>query len=127
MWVKVILVFMGGGLGAVTREFCMLLMGHDSSSFPLDIFVANILASFVLGLVFGYHRSRNVSDEFSLLIATGFTGGMSTFSSFVYGAYSEMVDPAKLAVSILYIVSSLVIGFAAAWAGVKLTARSRPA
>lgn len=127
MWTKAIFVFLGGGLGAVTREFCMLLFGPDSSSFPLDIFVANVLACFVLGLVFGFHRSRNVSDEFSLFIATGFTGGMSTFSSFVFGAYSEMVDPAKLAWSVLYVVSSLVVGFAAAWLGVRLAAQPRPA
>lgn len=123
MWTKAIFVFVGGGLGATVREYCMLLFGQDSSMFPLDIFMANIIASFVLGLVFGSHRSRTVSDEFSLLIATGFTGGMSTFSSFVFGAYSEMVDPAKLMVSLLYIIASLVVGFAAAWAGVKLSSR----
>lgn len=127
MWARIIVVFLGGGFGAITREFSMLLLAPESTSLPLDIFVANILASFVLGLVYGFHSRRNVSDEFSLLIATGFCGGMSTFSSFVYGAYSEMLDPGKLAISIFYILLSLVVGFAAAWAGVKLSTRSKTA
>lgn len=127
MWARVIVVFLGGGFGAITREFSMLLLAPESTRLPMDIFVANILASFVLGLVYGFHSRRSVSDEFSLLIATGFTGGMSTFSSFVYGAYSEMRDPGKLAISIFYILLSLCVGFAAAWAGVKLSTRPRPA
>lgn len=127
MWAQAVIVFLGGGVGAMTREFCMLLLGQDSSSFPLDIFVANILASFLLGLMFGLHRSRRVSDEFMLLIGTGFTGGMSTFSSFIYGAYSEMVDPGHVAISIFYVLASLVVGYCATWLGLQVTTRLRRA
>ena len=65
---RVVAPDVGGGFGAITRDFSMLLLAPESTRLPLDILVANILASFVLGLVYGFHSRRNVSDEFSLLI-----------------------------------------------------------
>ena len=54
-------------------------------------------------------------------------GGLSTFSSFVFGAVEMMKDPAGVFVSICYLVASLVIGFAAVElgliAGAKLPAQ----
>ena len=40
----VILVFVGGAVGAVLREFAMLMVPTLSRGFPLDILVANLLA-----------------------------------------------------------------------------------
>lgn len=127
MWVQAAIVFMGGGLGAVMREFCMLLLPQQHGAFPLDIFVANVLASFLLGLVTGLHRNRRVSDEFVLLVGTGFTGGMSTFSSFIYGAFSEMAAPGQLGLAMLYIVASLVAGYSATLLGIRAAKRARAA
>ncbi|MCF3932042.1 fluoride efflux transporter CrcB [Acuticoccus sp. M5D2P5] len=108
---KIIIVFLGGGLGAIVREFFMLLIPQTRSDFPLDIFAANVIASFILGLTFGNRRLNAVSDEFLLLVGTGVMGGMSTFSSFVYGAYSEMTSPGHMAVGALYVISSAVVGY----------------
>ena len=69
-----VLVFVGGGLGAMGREMFMLLFGRYSTAFPVDIFAANMLAAFLLGLVFGLHAARRVPDHVALLISTGFCG-----------------------------------------------------
>jgi len=127
MWVQAVIVFMGGGLGAITREFLMLLLPQHSGAFPLDIFTANIIASFCLGLVFGLRLASRVSDEFNLLIGTGFAGGMSTFSSFIYGVYSEMASPGQLGLSIFYCISSLIVGYGAVWLGIEAAKRARRA
>jgi len=121
----VLLIFVGGGLGAILRELFMLVLGRQSAVFPIDIFCANILASFLLGLTFALTQSRVVSRNANLFIATGLCGGMSTFSSFIYGAYSEMLRPGQLAVAILYILASIVVGFLATWIGMRIA--SRPA
>ncbi|MFG1361355.1 fluoride efflux transporter CrcB [Xanthobacter pseudotagetidis] len=120
-----VLVFVGGGLGAISRELFMLLFQRDSAAFPVDIFAANMLASFLLGLIFGLHAARRVSDHAVLLISTGFCGGMSTFSSFIFGAYSEMRAPGHLGLSLLYILSSLVVGYGVTWLGLQAAARLR--
>jgi CrcB protein len=121
--VPVILIFLGGGLGAILRELFMLMLGRYSSVFPIDIFAANILASFLLGLTFALTQSKVASANLNLFIATGVCGGMSTFSSFVYGSYSEMLRPGLMLASIFYIIASLVVGFAAAWIGVRIASR----
>ncbi|MBS7544048.1 MULTISPECIES: CrcB family protein [Ancylobacter] len=127
MWLPVIIIFVGGGLGAITRELSMLLMGRYSVAFPVDIFAANIFASFLLGLVFGLHQARRASDNVTLLVSTGFCGGMSTFSTFIYGAYSEMVTPGQLGLSFLYVIASLVIGYSVTWLGLGAATQLRRA
>lgn len=127
MWAPPIVVFLGGGLGAVTREFLMLVLGSYSSAFPVDIFAANVLASFLLGLVFGLHQARRASDHVALLVSTGFCGGMSTFSTFIFGAFSEMTRPGQLGLSLLYIFASIVVGYSVTWLGLRTAAQLRRA
>jgi CrcB protein len=52
----VVLVLVGGGLGAMLREFIMLMVPNLADGFPLDILVANLLAAFLLGLITALHR-----------------------------------------------------------------------
>jgi protein CrcB len=81
----VILVFVGGALGAMLREFSMLMVPNLSDNFPLDILVANLVAAFLLGLVTALHRRQIVSEDAEMLVGSGIAGGLSTFSSLVYG------------------------------------------
>lgn len=125
MWVKIILALIGGAVGAMSREFIMLLVPHASDGFPTEIFVANILASFLLGWATSYHRLKRVSDEFIHLLGTGIMGGMSTFSSFAYGAFSEMTTPGGMLVSLAYIGASLITGYIAIWLGMKIARKEK--
>lgn len=127
MWLPPVIVFLGGGFGAITRELFMLLLGGDSTAFPIDIFAANVVASFLLGLVFGLHQAHRASDNVALLVSTGFCGGMSTFSTFIYGAFSEMTTPGQLGLSLLYIIASLVIGYSVTLLGLRIAAQLRRA
>ena len=74
----------GGGLGAMLREFVMLMVPNPVNGFPLDILVANLLAAVLLGLVTALHRCQTLYDDVNMLLGAGIMGGMSTFSSFVY-------------------------------------------
>jgi fluoride exporter len=117
----VILVFVGGALGAMLREFIMLMVPKLADSFPLDILVANLVATFLLGLVTALHRRQIASDETNMLIGTGIMGGLSTFSSFAYGAVVLMsASTASAVVASFYVVISLVLGYIAVAVGLKL-------
>src|ERR1044072_8772920 len=108
------LIFVGGALGAILREFAMLMVRNPVDNFPLDILAANLLASFLLGLVTALHRRKVVSDHAEVLMGTGVAGGLSTFKNFIYGAVVLMsVSTASAAVASTYVVISLVLGYLA--------------
>ena len=117
----VILVFVGGALGAMRREFTMLMVPNLVDNFPLDILVANLVAAFLLGLVTALHRRQIVSEGAEMLVGTGIAGGLSTFSSFAYGAVVLMsASTASAVVASFYVVISLVLGYIAVTVGLKL-------
>ena len=123
----VALVFLGGGAGAVLRELLMLVIPRLADNFPLDILVANLVASFVLGLVTVLCRRHVVSDGINLLVGTGVAGGLSTFSSFAYGTVVLMSgSAASLVVASAYVVISLFLGYAAVVCGQRLARRFPP-
>lgn len=122
----VILVFVGGALGAIIRELLMLGTPHLADGFPLDIFVANIVAAFLLGLTAALHARRVLSDDTNTLVSTGIMGGLSTFSSFVYGAVVLMgASTQNVLVAIVYIVASLAVGYGAVVLGMRCGTRQR--
>ncbi len=116
-----ILVFVGGAFGAMLREFFMLMIPHLSDGFPLDIFVANVLAALLLGVASALHTRKIMSDDVNTLVGTGIMGGLSTFSSFVYGAVVLMsASTASMGVALAYLGLSIVLGFVAVMIGQKL-------
>ena len=122
----VILVMVGGGLGAMLREFVMLMVPNPVDGFPLDILVANLLAAFLLGLVTALHRWQILSDDVYMLLGAGIMGGMSTFSSFVYGSVVLMhASVASAVVALLYLAVSLALGYLAIIVGDKLGRQAR--
>lgn len=116
----ILLVFIGGGLGAILRETFMLNVPAISDGFPLDILLANLLASLLLGIVTALNTRKIISDNFNVFAGTGIMGGLSTFSSFAYGSVVLMSAPdAGIAVSILYVLISLVFGYVAVQLGLR--------
>ncbi len=86
----IILVFVGGAFGAMCREFIMLSVPRLADGFPMDIFVANIIAAFLLGLTTSFFKKDKINQYVHLMVGTGIMGGLSTFSSFVFGAVEMM-------------------------------------
>lgn len=80
-------VFLGGGLGALSR---WLLSGWVQTlaektalhRFPWGIGACNLLGCFLIGGVFGALAARTAPGWVHALIVTGFLGGFTTFSTF---------------------------------------------
>lgn len=91
--------------------------------FPVGTFVINLSACFLIGLVVEYlNRHAGLSVAWRYLIPTGFIGAYSTFSTFEYEAWADYMRGAY-AIGLLYVVASLVGGFAFVALGVT-TARA---
>lgn len=117
----VILVFLGGAIGSIAREALMVYTPAMADQFPMDIFAANIIAAFLLGLAAAWFARKKMGDDSYLFIGTGIMGGLSTFSSFAYGAVAIMSESTPhLLVGIAYVILSLVVGYGAVRLGYKL-------
>ena len=122
-----IVVFVGGAVGSILREFTMLMVPNLADVFPMDILVANLVATFLLALVTALHRRQILSDKANMLIGTGTMGGLSTFSSFAYGVVALMsASTASAIVASVYVVTSLVLGYIAVVVGLKIGGLSSP-
>lgn len=76
-------IFIGGGAGSIARF--LLSKWFNNGNFPVGTFLANALASLVLG----YFMAKNMSESSTLrfLVAVGFCGGFSTFSTFSFESF----------------------------------------
>lgn len=116
-----VLVFIGGALGAVLREFLMVVVPTLADGFPLDILAANLVAACLLGFIATLHERKGASDSVYALLGTGITGGLSTFSSFAYASAVLMqASIASAVVASAYVLTSLVLGYIAVMVGMKL-------
>ncbi len=109
---KVLLVILGAAVGAPAR-FAVDQYIRRYTTKPYGIFLVNILGSFLLGLTHG--RSEHTHD----LVAIGFAGAFTTWSTFmldIYLAY-ELKRHKEAA---LNLIMSLGIGLLAAWCGLQL-------
>jgi fluoride exporter len=78
-----LLVFIGGGLGSLSRYVLSFVFPADRSQWPWATFIANFLACLVLGFVIGIIQDRSTNQQFYRLFwMAGFCGGFSTFSTF---------------------------------------------
>ena len=122
-----IVVFVGGAVGSILREFTMLMVPNLADGFPMDILVANLVATFLLALVTAQHRRQILCDKANMLIGTGTMGGLSTFSSFAYGVVALMsASTASAIVASVYVVTSLVLGYITVVVGLKIGGLSSP-
>ncbi|NOQ91881.1 MAG: fluoride efflux transporter CrcB [Flavobacteriaceae bacterium] len=118
---QALLVFLGGGLGSVARYLLSLKLNNFENAMPFGTMLANVLGSLIIGLIFGYTaKSGALTENHSLLLATGFCGGFTTFSTFAYenhlyiknGDYFGMLP---------YMTITFVLGIAAVFLGLYLS------
>ena len=82
MGFELIAVAVAGGAGAVTRfVFDGVIRDRVRASYPIGTTIINVSGSFLLGLLTGLALSAVVSDDWRLIVGTGFLGGYTTFST----------------------------------------------
>jgi len=80
------LVGLGSMLGGVSRYGLTLATQNVAAfSLPYGTLLSNLAGCLLIGLIAGFSgRSELLSTELRLLLATGFCGGFTTMSSFIY-------------------------------------------
>lgn len=114
----ILLVGAGGFAGSVARFLSQqLALKYYPSSFPWGTLLVNIIGCFLIGLIYALaEKGTLLSPEVRLLLATGFCGGFTTFSSFAYENIALMRD-GQWMYAFFYIVASVIVGLVAAYLG----------
>lgn len=116
------LVFIGGGLGSVCRYILSQQFNQTLSAFSLGTFLANVVSCFILGLLLGLKAEGSIQNHVWLILATGFCGGFSTFSTF--SAELLMLGQEKgLEYTLFYLGLSIIVGLLMIYVGFKIAGR----
>ncbi|ABP33697.1 fluoride efflux transporter CrcB [Polynucleobacter asymbioticus] len=119
MWLSILAIFCGAGLGALLRTGFNLLSVGVASVIPLGTLISNMVGGYLIGIALAFFGNNpHLSPEWKLLIITGFLGGLTTFSSFSAEVVT-MIQRGEftwaLGTALLHLVGSLVLTLLGIW------------
>ncbi|MBC8524910.1 MAG: fluoride efflux transporter CrcB [Chlorobium phaeobacteroides] len=119
-YAALLLVGAGGFVGATARFLVALVLPFIGTGFPFGTLAVNLAGCFLIGFISQLSVSSSlVSPELRLLLATGFCGGFTTFSSYMYEIMSLLRD-GEIFYSTLYLLGSIVGGILCLYFGMQL-------
>lgn len=112
-----LLIALGGGIGSLLRYILLVLFPINQSGFPTATFLANLVASFVLGCIVGFVsiQTKEISWLKPFLII-GLCGGFSTFSTFAFELF-RFGNQQQYIILILYTLVSILGAIACIYLG----------
>ena len=117
---SVLIVGTGGFLGSVGRYLITYVIKKQGVSvFPIATLTINLAGSLLIGLIMAAAFTENVNHQMRLLLATGFCGGFTTFSTFSFEFFS-LLQNGHNGYALLYAGASLVLGLLTVWLGFKV-------
>jgi len=124
MIARCLVVGAGGFLGAIARYAVgVWIETFWRRDFPLATFLVNVSGCFILGFFLAIATERmNISPMMRLLVATGFVGAYTTFSTFEYET-QRLTTTGAFGWALVNVLASVAIGFLAVRLGVQLGRR----
>jgi CrcB protein len=118
---KLLLVFIGGGLGSVTRYGTSLLAGKlVRHRVPWGTLIVNLGGCFLIGIILALAEKSNLMQPSTrLFFVTGFLGGLTTFSSYAMESIVALRSSTYLALA--NVAANNLIGLALVACGLTLT------
>ena len=127
LWLKILLVFFSGGIGATCRLLVETAIRTTGIWMGLATWVINTIGCFLIGVFAGWLviSQWNTFDKtaFAMITMTGFCGGFSTFSSFTLDCV-KYFEAGQLGTWVVFAILTIFIGlFSCAfgyWLGQKI-------
>jgi fluoride exporter len=119
----VLLVGIGGFIGAILRFVLGGWIQNSFVNFPVGTLVINTTGSFFIGLIMFLSEYQSLfSDNTRIFLTIGILGGFTTLSTFGYESF-RLLDDSKLSLMAINIVSTVLLSIAAVYLG-KIVALS---
>lgn len=121
---NIIYIFLGGGLGAISRYGLAATIQQFSQNtrlerFPIGIYACNMLGCLLMGIIAGYLSTRTSQPAWiNLFTVTGFLGGFTTFSTFALDNHKHFLTSPSI--GFLNIGLSIIGSIIAVWIGFKI-------
>ncbi|TNC24131.1 fluoride efflux transporter CrcB [Amycolatopsis alkalitolerans] len=116
-----IVISLGGGLGALARYGLARALPTPSGGFPWNTFLTNVIGCFLIGVlmvliteVWSAHRLVRP------FLGVGFLGGFTTFSTYA-SDFRTLLRPGTVGVAFAYLAGTVLAALAAVLVGVWLT------
>lgn len=114
------LIGLAGAMGALARYLIgRLVAERTASTFPWGTVLINVSGAFLIGLVAGLTTRKFLSPLAQTVLATGFLGGYTTFSTMALESV-QLVRGGSRRQSLLYLGGNVVPGLLAAALGLAL-------
>lgn len=118
---QLLLVFIGGGIGSSLRYLVSKSLNPLFDNFYLGTFTVNSIGCLLIGLILGFSAKENLlTQNHTLLLATGFCGGFTTFSAFAFEKH-ELLKLGEFTSLSVYLISSIVLGVLAVVLGLWIS------
>jgi len=118
---EILIVGVGSFAGGVLRYILSVGLSKLGRlwAFPIGIMLINILGCFLIGVLYGYFKSKATTDPvLPLLLMTGVLGGFTTFSTFSFETI-QLLQQNEWLKAALYVVGSVGLGVAACYLGMR--------
>jgi len=118
---KYLFIAAGGAAGSILRYWVgSTISGRMGTRFPYGTLVINLTACVIIGFTLTYFGKRaDLNPAWLFLVAVGFIGAYSTFSTYEWETLSTMRSGAFM-LAALYSTGSMILGLAATWCGTAL-------
>jgi CrcB protein len=115
-----VLVALGGAAGSILRYLTdRRVQAWRDSPFPFGTLTVNLVGSFVLGFLSGWLLHGAEPSSVRSLVAVGFCGGLTTFSTFGYETVRLVMEKAR-PYAVLNVLVTVVAGLASGALGLLL-------
>lgn len=115
----VLAVALGGAVGSVARYLTTLAFAPVAAAFPFATLVVNVVGAFLIGVFARLFGGTEADPVVRLALTTGLCGGFTTFSA-MSAETVTLVQQGRAGRAALYVLLSLVLGFAATAAGLMI-------
>jgi CrcB protein len=120
MFRTVIIVGTGGFIGSVMRYLLQVFIENKLlSTFPLATMIANIIGSFIIGVVFALAEKSLMNSDWRIFMSVGICGGFTTFSAFAFNNFN-MIKEHTWNQLFLNIGGTMILGILAVYLGIIL-------